>query len=144
MWGELRLIWTITKEQLPWCRIQVHLTVEHSNQTFKAVIIAWWSVTFRFSFRELLHYKFLPVYKRVLCFLLPTTSNFNMTEQNSISSAVFGLQDTLKKLQQQWHCLQDQPSNKKQPSGKALESERKREREASLTSTNKHIKSSSL
>ncbi|GAN00585.1 hypothetical protein MAM1_0001c00007 [Mucor ambiguus] len=40
-----------------------------------------------------------------------------MAEQNSISSAVFGLQDTLKKLQQQWHCLQDQPSNEKQPSG---------------------------
>lgn len=42
-----------------------------------------------------------------------------MAEQNSISSAVFGLQDTLKKLRQQWQCLQDQPSNEKQPSGKA-------------------------
>jgi len=41
-----------------------------------------------------------------------------MAEQNSISSAVFGLQDTLKKLQQQWTCLQSQPTNEKQPSGK--------------------------
>ncbi|CAO3631407.1 unnamed protein product [Mucor fragilis] len=39
-----------------------------------------------------------------------------MAEQNSISSAVFGLQDTLKKLRQQWQCLQDQSSNEKQPS----------------------------
>ncbi|KAI8641571.1 mediator of RNA polymerase II transcription subunit 1-domain-containing protein, partial [Parasitella parasitica] len=39
-----------------------------------------------------------------------------MTEQNSISSAVFGLQDTLKKLRQQWICLQDQSTSEKQPS----------------------------
>lgn len=40
-----------------------------------------------------------------------------MTEQNSISSAVFGLQDTLKKLQQQWACLQSPSTSEKQPSG---------------------------
>ncbi|CEP12406.1 hypothetical protein [Parasitella parasitica] len=39
-----------------------------------------------------------------------------MSEQNSISSAVFGLQDTLKRLRQQWPCLQNQSSAEKQPS----------------------------
>lgn len=39
--------------------------------------------------------------------------------KNSINSAIVGLQDTLRNLQQQWPCLQkDATANTKQPNGK--------------------------
>lgn len=44
--------------------------------------------------------------------------------QSSISSAVFGLQESLKGLQQKWTCLQkptDDATTSRQPNGKIIQ-----------------------